>query len=39
MEFTAEQITKQLKSILGKGFSGIWLIVIVLAGLWGISCF
>ena len=39
MEFTAEQITKQLKSILGKGFSGIWLIVIVLAALWGISCF
>jgi membrane protease subunit HflK len=39
MEFTAEQLTKQFKNMLGKGFSGIWLIIIVVAALWGISCF
>ena len=38
-DFTAEQLTKQLKNMLGKGFSGIWLIIIVVAALWGISCF
>jgi membrane protease subunit HflK len=38
-EFNPEQLIKQLKNMLGKGFSGIWLIIIVVAALWGISCF
>jgi modulator of FtsH protease HflK len=38
-EFNPEQIIKQFKSMLGKNFSGIWIIIIVVAALWGISCF
>ncbi len=38
-EFNPEQIIKQFKNMLGKGFSGIWIIIIVVAALWGISCF
>ena len=38
-EFSAEELLKQLKNLLGAGFSGIWIVIIVVAALWGISCF
>ena len=39
-EFNPEQLIKQLKNMLGKGFSGIWLIVVAVVLRCGaFSCF
>ena len=38
-EFNPEQLIKQFKNMLGKGFSGIWIIIRGGPLLWGISCF
>ena len=38
-EFNPEQLIKQFKTMLGAGFSGIWIVVAVILALWGVSCF
>jgi membrane protease subunit HflK len=38
-ELQIEEIIKRIRQIFSKGFSGIWLVVLVVVGLWCFSCF